>query len=88
MGTAMTSSVTRYRGYAADCVNQAQGEESTDERDIMLNVALAWLRLAQQAEALDQLDALEASGPVDLDDGHHSFDRRDFDQHDRRDLAS
>ncbi len=84
----MTDSVTRYRRYAADCVDQAQSEDSTDERNIMLNVALAWLRLAQQAEALNQLDALETSGPVDLDDAHHSFDRRGFGQHDGRDLAS
>ena len=52
------SSVTRYRQYAADCVRQAQNEETADERNIMLNVALAWLRLAQQNEALD-----EAEGP-------------------------
>lgn len=84
----MTSSVTRYRRYAADCVDQAQSEGSTDERDIMLNVALAWLRLAQQAEALDEGDAPEAAVPVDLDDARHGFDQNGFDQHDRRDLAS
>jgi hypothetical protein len=44
-------SVTRYRQYAADCVRQAQGEEAAEDKTIMLNVALAWLRLAQQAEA-------------------------------------
>jgi hypothetical protein len=47
------SSVTRYRQYAADCIRQAQSEDSED-KTIMLNVALAWLRLAQQAEALDR----------------------------------
>jgi hypothetical protein len=45
------SSVYRYRQYAADCVRQAQSEDTSEERTIMLNVALAWLRLAQQAEA-------------------------------------
>jgi hypothetical protein len=94
MGTSMTSSVTRYRGYAADCVQQAQGEESTDERNIMLNVALAWLRLAQQAEALDDGNTQQASGPVDLDDARDdvpaSFDQRDLDDRraERHDLAS
>jgi hypothetical protein len=44
-------SVTRYRQYAADCVRQAQGEGAAEDKTIMLNVALAWLRLAQQAEA-------------------------------------
>ena len=47
----MRCSVKRYRQYAADCVRQAQSEETLDEKTIMLNVALAWLRLAQQTEA-------------------------------------
>ena len=45
------SSVTRYRQYAADCVRQAQSEDTPNDKTIMLNVALAWLRLAQQIEA-------------------------------------
>jgi hypothetical protein len=43
-------SVLRYRQYAADCVRQAQNEETAEDRSIMLNVALAWLRLARQSE--------------------------------------
>lgn len=39
------------RQNAADCVRQAQGEDSAEDRDLLLNVALAWLRLAQQAQA-------------------------------------
>jgi hypothetical protein len=31
-------------------VRLAQGEETAEERTIMLNVALAWLRLARQRE--------------------------------------
>jgi hypothetical protein len=46
----MSSVVTRYRQYAADCVRQAQGEQASEDRTILLNVALAWLRLAQQTE--------------------------------------
>ena len=45
------SSVIRYRQYAADCVRQAQSEDTPEDKTIMLNVALAWLRLAQQTEA-------------------------------------
>ena len=45
-------SIDRYREYAADCVRQAQSEDTPEERTIMLNVALAWLRLAQQTEDL------------------------------------
>ena len=44
-------SIDRYRQYAADCVRQAQSEDTPEDRTIMLNVALAWLRLAQQTEA-------------------------------------
>jgi hypothetical protein len=44
------SSVTRYRQYAADCIRQAQAEQTIEDRTILLNVALAWLRLAQQLE--------------------------------------
>jgi hypothetical protein len=45
--------VESYRRYAADCVRQAQGEETPEDRNILLNVALAWLRLAKQTEAFD-----------------------------------
>ena len=45
--------VESYRRYAADCVRQAQGEETPEDRNILLNVALAWLRLAKQTEAID-----------------------------------
>jgi hypothetical protein len=48
------SSINRYRQYAADCVRQAQSEDASEDKTIMLNVALAWLRLAQQTEALEQ----------------------------------
>jgi hypothetical protein len=50
------SSITRYREYAADCVRQARSEDTAEDRTIMLNVALAWLRLAQQTEALQETD--------------------------------
>ena len=51
------SSVTRYQQYAADCVRQAQSEDTPDHKTIMLNVALAWLRLARQVEADRQDEA-------------------------------
>ena len=46
--------VESYRQYAADCVSKAQGEETPEERNILLNVALAWLRLARQTETMDE----------------------------------
>jgi hypothetical protein len=51
------SSVSRYRQYAAECVRQAQSENTPEDKTIMLNVALAWLRLAQQTEAVQQDEA-------------------------------
>ncbi|MBX9843061.1 MAG: hypothetical protein K2Z80_14770 [Xanthobacteraceae bacterium] len=45
--------VESYRQYAADCVRKAQGEETPEERNIVLNVALAWLRLARQTETME-----------------------------------
>jgi hypothetical protein len=40
------------RQHAADCVRQAQNEDSTDDKNILLNVALAWLRLGNQTKEL------------------------------------
>jgi hypothetical protein len=41
-----------YHQYADDCVCQAQNEGTPEHRDILLNIALAWLRLAHQAQEL------------------------------------
>ena len=71
MGTVMVS-VTRYRQYAADCVRQAQGEEAAEDKTIMLNVALAWLRLAQQAEARNGAEN-PSIAPEEVD--HHEWSR-------------
>jgi hypothetical protein len=54
--------VESYRQYAADCLRQAEGEDSPDDRNILLNVALAWLRLAQQTEA-SEFAAIPANEP-------------------------
>jgi hypothetical protein len=40
------------RQYAADCMRQAQNEDSADDKTILLNVALAWLRLGNQTQEL------------------------------------
>jgi len=45
--------VESYREYAADCVRKAQGEDTPEDRNILLNVALAWLRLARQTETME-----------------------------------
>lgn len=55
--------VDSYREYAADCVRQAQSEPTPEDRNIVLNIALAWLRLAQQTEALK--DGMASDVPAD-----------------------
>jgi hypothetical protein len=57
MGTADS-----YRSYAADCVRQAEAAKSTEEKNVLLNVALAWIRLAHQKKA-----AAEPHTVTDLD---------------------
>ncbi len=64
--------VESYRRYAADCVQKAQGEETPEDRNILLNVALSWLRLARQTEAIDagaadDGEAMDESGLPETD---------------------
>ena len=59
-------SVTRYRQYAADCVHQAQTQEAAEDKSILLNMALAWLRLAQQLEVLNEDDS-PPTAPIPLE---------------------
>ena len=59
-GPSMTDALN-YRQYAVDCLRQAEGEETPSGQDILLNVALAWLRLAQQTETV-RPDAAAPSG--------------------------
>jgi hypothetical protein len=51
-----------YRLFAADCVRQAQDQETPEDKNLLLNVALAWLRLAQQTQAME-LDESPAIQP-------------------------
>jgi hypothetical protein len=66
--------VESYHQYAVDCVRKAQREEAPGDRDILLNVALAWVRLAQQTETLgatpadSQRDDETDANPMDEDD--------------------
>jgi hypothetical protein len=44
-----------YQHYAADCVRQAEVELEPEDKNIMLNMALAWVRLAQQTRGLGEV---------------------------------
>lgn len=41
-----------YKRYAADCVRLADGEASPEAKHVMLNIALCWVKLAQQKQAV------------------------------------
>jgi alpha-ketoglutarate-dependent taurine dioxygenase len=62
----MMNSGGRFREYAAECVQRATDAPSTGDKNLHLNMALAWVRLAQQTETLDQ--ELAAAHPRDLDE--------------------
>jgi hypothetical protein len=50
------------RQYAADCVRQAEVQEVAEDKNILLNVALAWVRLAHQTQAFQSQES-ETQGP-------------------------
>jgi hypothetical protein len=51
------TNVEHYREYAADCILQAENEATPEDKNILLNVALAWVRLAQQTQELGETNA-------------------------------
>ena len=46
----MMIDVESYRQNATDCLRQAESESAPEDKNILLNVALAWVRLAQQVQ--------------------------------------
>lgn len=56
----------RYHQYAADCMRLAESETSTVAKTVMLNVALCWVRLAQQKQEIESPLAPHAE-PVALE---------------------
>ena len=58
----------RYRSNAADCLMAAQDACQPGSRGIRLSMAVSWLSLARQDEAMDDLLAIwEASKPIKND---------------------
>ncbi len=49
-----TGRIESFKQYAADCLRQAADQETPADRDILLNVAKAWVRLAQLSEAIGE----------------------------------
>ena len=59
--------IESFRQYATDCMRRAEGEERPEDRDILLNMALAWVRLAKQsADTAGDTAADTAADTADL----------------------
>jgi hypothetical protein len=46
------STAEKFKDYAADCVHKAGEATTPEDKTLLLNMGLAWLRLAQQVEAI------------------------------------
>ena len=55
-----------FREYAADCVRRAETEPKPEDKTLLLNMALAWIRLAQQSQAAgaDRREELDLVPPL------------------------
>jgi hypothetical protein len=49
--------VESYRRNAADCICLAAQQDTPDDKNILLNIALAWLRLGQQVQTIEPADS-------------------------------
>lgn len=49
------STPEKFREYAADCLQKATGAETPNEKTLHLNMALVWVRLAHQSDAIGTL---------------------------------
>ena len=52
------STTQDFRRYAEDCLRQADDHDEGLDKTIMLNLALAWVRLAQLASSAEEGSAL------------------------------
>ena len=63
-----TSSAERFREYAAHCIHQATGAPSPEDKYLFLNMALAWVRLAHQSQAITaMIDGARTDGMLPVD---------------------
>ena len=60
------STAEKFREYAAECVQKASATENAEEKNLHLNMALAWIRLAQQSEGIGSIT--EHARELQLDD--------------------
>jgi hypothetical protein len=46
------STAEKFKDYASDCVRKAGEAPTPEDKTLLLNMGLAWLRLAQQVESI------------------------------------
>jgi hypothetical protein len=56
------STADKFKDYASDCVRKAGEAPTPEDKTLLLNMGLAWLRLAEQVESIRTMtDAVPAS---------------------------
>jgi len=79
----MMIDVESYRQNAAECLRQAETEAAPEGKNILLNVALAWVRLAHQVQEVATIEPPDAvieadyyevmDEPAGMDDPRNRF---------------
>lgn len=64
--------VDNFRKYAADCVRRAESQQTAEEKNILLNMALAWVRLAQQSQDIGVEIGKEAGNAAGKETGRNA----------------
>jgi hypothetical protein len=77
--TAMMIDVESYRQNAADCLRQAEGETEPEDKNILLNVALAWVRLAQQVQDIGTEGKPDAAAQTETGEAEANAETREPD---------
>jgi hypothetical protein len=59
------SDAEQYRQHAQDCLDAAQRIQDAEEREIMLNIAQTWMRLAEKEDAPSSAQQQQQAQPKD-----------------------
>ncbi|HEY7299231.1 MAG TPA: hypothetical protein VH684_15100 [Xanthobacteraceae bacterium] len=62
------STVEHYRQYAADCIQLAQAAGAPEDKALLLEMGVLWLRLAQRAEAAEEKMRRDMTKPHNTDE--------------------
>lgn len=60
------SSAEKFKDYASDCVRKAEDATTPEDKNLLLNMGLAWLRLAEQVEAIGAMREAARERPAQV----------------------